>query len=95
MPLDSLNVCTRRSSAATRPKSSSAFGRRFARIGLESAQSEQDRRQRLASLVVELAREPAAFDLLPGDDPTQRVAGDALREVDGNRRAHCELLGES
>ena len=97
---------------ATRPKSSSAFGRRSTRklpdilqrrddgspqLGdsgaqlvafdqvLECLQTEQDRRQRLPCLVVQLTREPAALGLLRLDDPPERIAGDALREIDGNR----------
>ena len=37
---------------------------------LERLQAEEDRRQRLAGLVVELACEPLALELLRGDDPS-------------------------
>jgi hypothetical protein len=40
--------------------------------------SEQDRRECLAGLVVQLARQPSALDLLSGDDASQGVARDAL-----------------
>ena len=61
---------------------------------LDPLQAEQDRRQRLAGLVVELAREPPALELLPLDHAAERVAGDAVGEVDGDRRARGERLGE-
>ena len=46
-------------------------------------------------LVVELAREPAALELLTRDHPAQRVAGDPVGEVDGHRRARAEGLGQA
>ena len=49
---------------------------------LERLQAEQDRRERLAGLVVQLACEPAPLELLRVDDAPERVACDALREID-------------
>ena len=102
-----------RSSAGTRPKSSSACGPKLDRepadvlqrrrraaaaapaaasrasssVGrvLDPLQAEQDRGQRLAGLVVQLAREPRALELLRLDDAAERVARDAVGEVDGDR----------
>src|SRR5262249_61493550 len=62
---------------------------------LDCAQSEQDRRERLSRLVVQLPCEPTSLDLLAGDDAAERVARDTLRQVDGDRRAHRELLGQT
>ena len=61
---------------------------------LDRLQPEQHRGQLLAGLVVQLAREPAALELLRLDDPAQRVAGDARREVDRDGGAGREGLGE-
>ena len=61
---------------------------------LDGLQPEQHRRQLLPGLVVQLAREPAPLELLRLDDPAQRVAGDARREVDGDGGARRERLGE-
>ena len=121
IPVCSEKVSRRRSSAATRPKSSSAFGPQLdrepadvvqrlddllanggERLGallvaprlLDGLQAEQHRRQLLPGLVVELARQPAPLELLRLDDPAQRVAGDARREVDGDGGAGREGLGE-
>ena len=62
---------------------------------LERLQPEQDRGERLAGLVVELAGEPAPLELLGLDDTPHRVAADALREVDGDRGSRRERLRES
>src|SRR5207248_3841439 len=62
---------------------------------LERLQTEQDRRQRLAGLVVQLTREPPALELLRSDDAAKRVARDPLREIDCNRRARSERLCEA
>ena len=62
---------------------------------LERLQPEQDRRQRLARLVVELAREPRALELLRLDDAPDRVAADPLGEVDRDRRPRGERLREA
>ena len=51
---------------------------------LDRLQPEHHRGERLAGLVVELAGEPAALDLLRGDDAPHGVAGDPLGEVDGD-----------
>src|SRR5581483_10699436 len=59
---------------------------------LDLLQSEQDRGQRLAGLVVQLAREAAPLELLARDDPPQGIAGDTIREVDRNGRAGGERL---
>ena len=61
---------------------------------LDRLQAEQHRRQLLAGLVVQLAREPAPLELLRLDDPAQRVAGNAGREVDRDGGARRERLGE-
>ena len=45
---------------------------------LERLETEQDRGERLAGLVVKLARKAAALELLRLHDPAQRVARDAL-----------------
>ena len=44
---------------------------------IESLEPEQDGRQSLAGLVVELPGKTAALDFLSGDDAAQRVARDA------------------
>ena len=62
---------------------------------LERLQPEENRGQRLARLVVELAGEPLALLLLRRDDVAQGVAGDALRQVDGEGGTGRECLGES
>lgn len=56
--------------------------------------AEQDRGERLAGLVVQLAGETAPLQLLGLDDPAQRVAGDTGGEVDRDRRAVGEGLRE-
>ena len=61
---------------------------------LERLQAEEDRGQRLAGLVVQLTREAAALELLRVDDAAERVARDALREIDRDRGARREGLGE-
>ena len=53
---------------------------------LQRLQPEQDRRQRLTGLVVQLARKPRSLELLRLDHPADRVAADPLGEVDGDRR---------
>ena len=62
---------------------------------LERLQPEQDRRQRLPRLVVQLAREALALELLGRDDPAERIARHALRELDRDRRARGEGLREA
>ena len=62
---------------------------------VEVLEAEQDRRERLAGLVVQLAGEPRALELLRLDDAAQRVAAHALGEVDGDRRPRGERLGEA
>ena len=62
---------------------------------VEVPEPEQDRRQRLARLVVQLAGQPRAFELLGFDDAAQRVATHALRQVDRDRGACDERLGEA
>ena len=121
MPVCSANASVSRSSAATRPKSSSTAGRsstarrrtswsalttssrssaRAARARvvrerlLERLQPEQDRGQRLPGLVVELAREPPALQLLRLHDAAERIARDALRQLDGDGGAGRERLGQ-
>ena len=59
---------------------------------VDRAEPEQDRRQGLTRLVVQLAGEPASLQLLTGDDASERVPSDAPRQVDGDRGAQCELL---
>src|SRR5581483_2000308 len=62
---------------------------------LGRAQREQDRGQGLTGVVVELEGQPATLVLLRGDDAAERVARDPLREVDGDRSARREGLGET
>ncbi len=62
---------------------------------LDRLQTEQHRGQLLAGLVVQLTGEATAFELLRLDDPSQRVACDTRRQVDGDRGASREGLGES
>src|SRR5581483_4171609 len=50
---------------------------------------------RLPGLVVELAGEAPALQLLGVDDPAEGVARDPLREVDGERGACRERLGDA
>ena len=116
MPVCSAKPWVSRSSAGTRPKSSSTLGRSSTAsrrtscsvattssrssatasgdCAVEPLEAEQDRGQRLAGLVVQLAREPLPLELLGGDDPAQRVALHPLRELDRDRRARGEGLGE-
>ena len=68
--------------ALPRPRAAPASSR----LLLERPEAEQDRRQRLAGLVVQLAREPAALELLRGDDAAERVARDALARGRPRRR---------
>ena len=89
LTLWSVSTICSRSSAARR-------ARRLGRVRLlDVLQAEQDRRQSLPGLVVELAREPATLELLPRDHPAQRVAGDPVGEVDGHRSARAEGLGQA
>ena len=62
---------------------------------VEHLQPQHDRGQRLARLVVQLPGEPPALDLLRVDDPPQRIARDALRQIDRDRRARAERLREA
>ena len=122
IPVRSSKVAASRSTAAARPKSSSADGSKLdceaphvlqcldgqlSHVGLRAirirfalgcadrSQSEQDRRQSLARLVVKLPREPAALELLSLDNPADRLACDSFRQVDGDRGACGEDLGEA
>ena len=63
--------------------------------GFDGCETEQHRRERLTRLVVQLARQPAALELLGRDRAAQRVARDATREVDRDRRAFREALRET
>src|SRR5947207_8773452 len=62
---------------------------------LQRLQAEQDRRQRLSRLVMQLSCETAPLQLLGVDDAPQRVARDALRQVDGEGRSGREGLREA
>ncbi len=62
---------------------------------LDRLQPEQHRRQLLAGLVVQLAREPAPLELLGLDDPSECVPGHPGGQVDGNRRARRERLRQA
>src|SRR5581483_7793510 len=62
---------------------------------LEPAQAEEDRRQRLARLVVQLTRETPPLELLRRDDALERVPRDALPQLDGDRGARTEDLREA
>ena len=69
---------------SSRSSASGRGGRVIARASSTRLQPEQDRGQRLPGLVVQLARKPAAFELLRLDDAPQRVARDSLAR--GRRR---------
>ena len=62
---------------------------------LHAFQPEEDRRERLARLVVELPGEALALELLRADDPAQGIGGDALREVDRHGCTGGERLGQA
>ncbi len=62
---------------------------------LQRFQPEQDRRQRLAGLVVQLACEAAALDLLRLDGATEGVALDPFGEIHCDRGPLGECLGEA
>src|SRR5262249_58594762 len=62
---------------------------------LERLEAEEDGRERLAGLVVQLACEAATLRLLGVDDAAQRVTGDPLRQVDRDRRTCRKGLGEA
>ena len=62
---------------------------------LERLQPEEDRRQRLPGLVVQLARDPLALQLLGLDDASHGITAHALGQVDRNRRARGERLGQA
>ena len=76
------------------PEGDDRLARLAARRLLERLEPEQDRRQRLAGLVVQLAREALALELLRLHDTSDRLAADALREVDGPGRPGGERLRE-
>ena len=59
---------------------------------LERLQPEQDRGERLAGLVVQLAREPRALELLPLEQRAHRLASDPLGELECERGAVRERL---
>ena len=61
---------------------------------IDRAQGQEDRGERLAGLVVELSREPAALQLLRGNRTPKRVALDAARRINRNRSALRVVLGE-
>ncbi len=61
---------------------------------LERSQAEQDRGQRLSGLVVQLAGDSLAFELLSTQDPRHGFSVDALGEGDRNRGPVCERLDE-
>ena len=82
-------MASRRTSCSVATTSSltlrDAFTRRVALdLVVERLQAEQDRRQRLPGLVVELARQASPLELLRIDDAPQHVARDPLREI------HCD-----
>ena len=62
--------------------------------GLDRLQAEQHRRQRLPRLVVQLACQPAALELLALEHAPERIALHALRELDGDGGALREVLGQ-
>ena len=70
---------------------------RFGGLGrlLQRLQPQQDRRQRLTRLVVQLARQAGSFELLRLDDTPDGVAADALGEVDGDRSTRAERLSQT
>ena len=82
--------------ATTSSRSSATAARRglVAERLLERLQPEQDRGQRLPRLVVELAREPLALELLRLHDAADGVPRHALRQLDGDGGPGGERLGE-
>ena len=92
------STASRRTSWRVRPRARAArrprLARRPASARLQRFQPEQDRRQRLPGLVVQLAGETRALQLLRLDDAAHGVAADPLGEVDRGRRARRERLGE-
>ena len=85
--------------AASSTTSSRSSRRRLARASsrlrvLDAPQAEQDRGQRLPGLVVELAGEPLALELLRVDDTAQRVPRDALERSTATAARVRERLGE-
>ena len=69
--------------------------RRRASVLLERAEAEQDRGERLPGLVVQLAREPPALELLRRDHARSASRATRSREVDGDRGARGERLGQA
>src|SRR4249919_2038176 len=55
----------------------------------ERLETEQNRRERLSGLVVQLAGESSALELLRLDDPAYGIPAHPFRELDGNGRAGC------
>ena len=86
--------------AQGRDRELAELGQRLVRPGrigqrLESAETEEDRRERLPRLVVQLPREPAPLELLRRDDAPEGIPRHAFGEVDCDGRAAGEGLGEA
>ena len=62
---------------------------------LQRLQPEQDRRQRLTRLVVQLAGQSCSLELLRLDHPADGVPADPLGQVDGDRRTGSERLRQA
>ena len=80
-----------RARAALRPPSRSSL---VLRGSSSDRQAEQDRRQRLTGLVVQLAREPPPLELLGLDDAPERVARDPLRQSIATAARAANALGD-
>lgn len=61
---------------------------------LDRTQPEQDRCECLSRLIVQLACEASPLELLPGDDTAESIPCNTSGEVDRDRRAVGELLGQ-
>ena len=92
------STASRRTSWSVETTSSRSASDRLARLAarrvLERLQAEQDRRQCLAGLVVQLAREPLALELLRLHHSAHGVAAHALGEVDAGRGPGGQRLRE-
>ena len=80
---------------SSRTDSSAARALGGLRCLLEGLQAEQDRRQRLTCLVVQLAREARPLQLLRLDDPPDGVPAHPLGEIDGDRSTGSERLRQT
>ena len=91
----SSTVSRRTSSSARADELADPRDRLRADLRLERLQPEQDRGERLPGLVVQLAREPLALELLPLEQRLHGLAADALRELERDRGAVREGLRDA